>query len=570
MTTARFSGLTARRGPLTTGQANMVRCMLTDPPEHMNYRVVRAVQPGTTLAAITEAVIRLVTRHESLRTLFHDDLQRVLGAGDVAVEVHDTGEPPSRAAGPDGAPLSVGGAKTGEAETPDTDLAEEVARRLHATRFALDTEIPLRVAVITSGGVPRQVVLVTTHSAMDAAGLAVLLAEWDELLLGKPLAPVTAPQPLDVAAAEHTPAGLRRSEAALRYWEGHLRRVPRSTLTVAVDGETDWLLPRLRVRSVPAARALGRISARTGASPSAAVLAALAVLAGVRARLRTVVVLSISANRFRPELREYVGPLAQDALIPVEVGGDGFDAVLRGARSATMAAYQNSRFDADALIRVMEDVQRERGLFFARDIVFNDMSVPGRGPRVSRTGEDVHSVWLPPATLPTRTSLWVHRLHGELDVTLWADPRCLPRDDTSALGEGIARLLIEAGDRDVPLAGLGALTGVVPVPRDDGWLPIDGCWVHLPEVERLTADALARLGGGEAAVVTEADGRLGHRLVCFTSAETTPRALHSACMSLLFGRMSAMAPHHYVVCATAPPPGASWQDLPRVAEGSGR
>ncbi|GAA3408278.1 hypothetical protein GCM10018952_04820 [Streptosporangium vulgare] len=299
------------------------------------------------------------------------------------------------------------------------------------------------------------------------------------------------------------------------------------------------------------------------------------MLAGVRARLRTVVVLSIAANRFRPELREYVGPLAQDALIPVEVGGDGFDAVLRGARSATMAAYQNSRFDSAALIRIMEDVQRERGLFFARDIVFNDMSAPGRGTRVSRTGEDVHSVWLPPATLPTRTSLWVHRLHGEFDVTLWADPRCLPRDDTTAIGEGIARLLIEAGDRDVPLTELTALTGVAPVPRDDGWLLVDGCWVHLPEVERLTADALARVTGEAAlaagtAVIAEADERLGHRLVCFTSAGTTPEALHSACLSLLFGRMSAMAPHHYVVCATAPPPGASWRDLPRVAEGSGR
>jgi len=595
----RFSGLTARHGPLTTGQANMVRCMLTDPPEHMNYRVVRALQPGTTLAVITKAVIQLVTRHESLRTTFHRDLQRVLAAGSTAVEVHDTGEPP---VGPDAAgnrahaPVSEGDTESGwaagprdtrgaedggplrlRAETADADLAEEVARRLHGTRFALEEEIPLRIAVITSGGVPRQVVLVTTHSAMDAAGLAVLLTEWDELLLGKPLAPVTAPQPLDVAATERTPAGLRRARAALRYWEGHLRGVPRSTLTVAVDGETDWVLPRLRVRSVPAARALGRISARTGASPSAAVLAALAALAGVRARLRTVVVLSISANRFRPESREYVGPLAQDALIPVEIGEHGFDAVLRGARSATMAAYQNSRFDSDALIRVMEDVQRERGVFFARDLVFNDMSVPGRVARVSRAGEDVHSVWLPPATLPTRTSLWVHRLHGELDVTLWADSRCLPRDDTRALGEGIARLLIEAGDRDVPLSELTALTGVAPVPRGEGWLSIDGCWVHLPEVERLLRDALARSDdAGEAAraaetgVTAETDGRLGHRLVCFTSAKTTPKALHSACLSLLPGRMSAMAPHHYVVCATAPLPGVSWRDLPRITEGSGR
>ncbi|GAA3408280.1 hypothetical protein [Streptosporangium vulgare] len=246
MTTARFSGLTARSGPLTTGQANMVRCMLTDPPEHMNYRVVRAVQPGTTLAVITEAALQLVTRHESLRTTFHDDLQHVLAAGSVAIEVHDTEEP---TAGPDtrdagGSPVSVGDAKsigrtesvsgtesvgrtesgetggpedegpegTGDggavrtrAETPDTDLAEEVARRLQGTRFALDTEIPLRVAVIASGGVPRQAVLVTTHSAMDAAGLAVLLTEWDDLLLGKPLAPVTAPQPLDVAAGRADP-----------------------------------------------------------------------------------------------------------------------------------------------------------------------------------------------------------------------------------------------------------------------------------------------------------------------------------------------------------------------------
>ncbi|MEU4834893.1 hypothetical protein [Streptosporangium sp. NPDC023615] len=615
MSTARFSGLTTRHGPLTTGQANMVRCMLTDPPEHMNYRAVRTLQPGTTLAVITEAVVRLVTRHESLRTTFHDGLQRVLAAGEVAVEVHDTGDTPAghhagEAPGhhtgetPAGQHTGESPARHGTGEAPtrhdtgevlaghDAHLAEEVARRLQGTRFALETEIPLRVAVITSGGVPRQVVLVTTHSAMDAAGLAVVLTEWDELLLGKPLTPVTAPQPLDVAAAERTPAGLRRAESALHHWEGHLRRVPRSTLTVPVDGETDWLLPRLRVRSVPAAGALERISARTGTSPSATVLAALAVLAGTRAGMRTVVVLSISANRFRPELREYVGPLAQDALIPVEVppetGGDGFDAVLRGARSAAMSAYRNSRFDAAALIRIMEDVQRERGVFFARDVVFNDMSAPGRGVRAGRDGEDVRSVWLPPAVLPTRTSLWVHRLHGELDVTLWADPRCLPRADTLALGEGIARLLIAAGDRDVPLAELTSLTGVVPVPRDDGWLPIDGCWVHLPEVERLTADALALLTRAEAsltpeatsaaetaavaetAVVAEADERLGHRLVCFTSAGTTPRALHSACMSLLPGRMSAMAPHHYVVCASAPPPGASWRDLPRVAEGSGR
>ncbi|GAA0409547.1 hypothetical protein Acor_36370 [Acrocarpospora corrugata] len=533
MTIARFGAAEARTGPLTMGQANMVRCVRTDPPEHMNYRVVRPLPPETTLAAVAEAAGLLMSRHESLRTLVRDDTQQVLDGGELAIQVR-------------------------ESATPE-ETAEELARELQEQRFALESELPFRVAAVTSGGVPRQVVLVTTHSVVDATGLAVLLTEWDALILGKPLPPVTAPQPVDVAATERSPASLRRADAALRYWEEQLRRIPRSTLTVSVDDTGhEWLLPRLRVRSVAAARAMRRITARTGVSASAAVLAALSTVTGLRAGAAIVPVLSISANRFRPDLREYVGPLAQDALVPVDIAADGFDDVLRGARAASLAAYQNSRFDADALIRIMEAVQRERGVFFARDLVFNDMSIPGQGGRVSRADAEVQSTWLPEATLPTRMSLWVNRLEGELDVTLWADPRILPRADAQSIGEGVARLLIDAGTRDVPLAELA----VTPVPRGDGWVRSDDCWTELAEVRRLLPP------GSE--VVAVPDDVLGARLVAYTAAETTVSALHSACLAALPGRMSATAPQHYVVCATSPAPGERWQDQPRLAEGSGR
>ncbi|GIH27986.1 hypothetical protein Aph01nite_62960 [Acrocarpospora phusangensis] len=535
MTVARFHAAQERTGPLTMGQANMVRCVRTDPPEHMNYRVVRPLPPETTLTGLAEAAGLLLSRHESLRTLVREDTQHVLASGELPVPVRDSATP--------------------------EESAEELARELQGARFELVSEVPFRIAAVTSGGVPSQVVLVTTHSAVDAIGLAVLLADWDALILGKPLPPVTAPQPVDVAAAENGTASRRRAEAALRYWETHLRRIPRSTLTVSVDDtDTEWLLPRLRVRSVAAAAALRRITVRTGVSASAAVLAALATVTGLRAGAVTVPILSISANRFRPELRDYVGPLAQDALVPVEIGADTFDAVLRGVRSATLAAYQNSRFDADALIRVMTDVQRERGVFFARDIVFNDMSVPGQGGRVARTDAGVHTTWLPEATLPTRMSLWVNRLEGELDFTLWADPRVLPRPDAQAAGEGLARLLIDAGTRDVPLADLA----VEPVPRGPGWVRSDGCWTDLAEVRNLLPP------GSE--VVAVPDEELGWRLVAYTvgQADRTPEDLHRACLAALPGRMSAMTPHHYVVCATAPRPGERWEDQARLAEGSGR
>ncbi len=536
---ARYGGW-ARSGPMTVGQANMVRCVLNDPPEHMNYRVVLTLPPGTTLGHVAEVAGELISRHESLRTTFRDGLQHVAAEGELPIEVHESGG--------------------------SADLADEVASGLQAVRFDLATEISVRMAVIVSNGVPERVVLVTTHSAVDATGLAVLRAELSDLVSGKPLAAVTAPQPLDVAETERSPASLRRAEAALRYWESHLWKIPRSTVTVPVDGgDNDWLLPRLRVRSTAAAWALGRIAARTGASRSAAVLAAFAVLAGVRAGQRTAVALAISANRFRPELREYVGPLAQDALIPIDLDEPTFDGVLRRTRAASLAAYQNSRFDADALIQVMERVQRSRGVFFARDLVFNDMSAPGTGRRAGRTAEqtpDIRSHWLPEATLPTRVSLWVRTLEGEVDFTLWADPRCLPRADAQAIGEGIMRLLIEAGDRDVPVAELPALTGVVPVPREDGWLMIDSCWVDLAEVRRLVGDAVE----GRPFHVVPVDGRL----VCYLAAPTTPEEVHGACVARLFGRMSAMTPHHYVICGAAPDSAGGWPDQPVITEGSGR
>ncbi|GAA1300718.1 hypothetical protein Psi02_27600 [Planotetraspora silvatica] len=555
--TARFGGGRPRVGPLTMAQANMVRCVLTDPPEHMNYRIIRDLPPDTTLRDVAEAVGLLVSRHESLRTTFEGveaaadgpagAVQRVTAEGELLIEV--------RRAPHQGA----------------VDLAEQAAASLHARRFDLSAEPPLRVAVITEGDVPRQVVFVTTHSTADAVGLAVLLADWDSIIDGKPPEPVTAPQPLDVAEAERSPASVRRAGAALRYWETQLRRIPRSTLTVTVDdSRTDWMLPRLRVRSISAARALGLIGARTGVSRSAAVLAALGALAGLRNGQPACPIISISANRFRPELRDYVGPLAQDALIPIDLTEPSFDGVLLAARAASLAAYQNSRFDSASLVQIMEEVSRSRGVFFARDIVFNDMSVPGRPGRTGPDGTppDIRSAWLPEATLPARVSLWVHRLEGEVDVTLWADPRCLPRADAQALGEGVMRLLIEAGGRDVGLTELSALTGITPEKRGEGWLTVDSCWVDLAAVRRLVADAV----DGPGLVVPVPDERLGHRLVCYLNAETTPHDAHSACLAMSPGRMSAIAPHHYVICSSAPADLGSvraWRDR-ALTEGPGR
>ncbi|NEE35831.1 condensation protein, partial [Streptomyces sp. SID7982] len=50
--------------------------------------------------------------------------------------------------------------------------------------------------------------------------------EFAELLAGKELPELTSLPPVDLAAVEASPAGLRKSEASLRYWERILRTGP--------------------------------------------------------------------------------------------------------------------------------------------------------------------------------------------------------------------------------------------------------------------------------------------------------------------------------------------------------
>ncbi|MGJ6960856.1 condensation domain-containing protein [Streptosporangium sp. G11] len=535
---AEYTGLRSRQGPVTMGQANMARCVLRDPPLHMNFRVTKRLPEGTPLSAVTEAVGRLLSRHEGLRATIHSDVQVVAGSGSLPVEVH--------------------GAGTGLLD----EVAEEVGLRMQGTRFDLETELPIRVAVITKEEAPRLVIFVLPHTSVDAIGLATVMREWERLIRGVAVPAPCPMQPLDLATAEGTPASLRRTEAALRHWESGLRRAPQSMFAIdeAAEADADAIRPRLRVRSAVAAEALEAVASRTGASRSAITLAALGVLIGLRTTQRTCVIASLASNRVRPELRDYVGPLAQDALMTADLDVPTFDEAVRRFRGASLSGYQHSRFDSVALWEVIEAVNSERGVDFARDCVFNDMSgVTVSAPEPAPASE-VECAWLPAASLPAHLALWANRLEDVVDLTLWIDPRVMSRPEAEGFGTGIVRLLIAAGDGDVQASDIPNISGILPIKRDPEWIYTDSCWVNLGAVERLVGEAVQ----GRPHLVTHApDGRL----TCHVTSGT-PEEIRAACLALLPGRTSAMAPHHYVVHAPDPT-GASLHG-PVVTEGDGR
>ncbi|MGV9316444.1 condensation domain-containing protein [Streptomyces sp. NPDC003691] len=563
--TVHYSGGVRRRGPVTMGQANMIRCILRDDPAHINIHDVWPVPPGTAAGPAVEALRALVVRHEGLRTTFAGDPggppreQRVAAEGSFTVTVLDHEALPGDPA----------------------RYAESLARRARHGRFRLDRDFPLRISLVARAGEPLFVALAASHAVTDGSALAVLREEWLALLAGGSLPPLATLTPLDLADEEATPAGVRRSEASLRYWERIVRTAPQAMFAEPGATGTDIRTPQLTLRSRRGAVALAEAARRTGAMPSTVLLTAWCTLIAHRTGQDSCVVAVPTSNRFVPQLARSVNTLSQDSLLCLDVRQPSFDVLLRRAWGAALNAYRHSRFDALALWEMIGRVTSERGSHFARDVVFNDVSTlpsvlpaatgaapPEADPELVR-GED--------QTLPTRALTFVYETDPVLRLALWADPALFPGDAAELFLTGLVRLLEAAAGDDVPLSSLTAVTGVRPVERGGDWRKADHCWVSPSAV----ADALSRaLGGVPVQVRAEDPGPdtpagADTVLTAYIAAGTDPPEpdrVHTALLESLPGHPGLLAPHRYVLVG-GPPPDGDGGALHRrriLVEGDGR
>ncbi|MDX2293521.1 MULTISPECIES: condensation domain-containing protein [Streptomyces] len=556
--TVRYTGGGARRGPVTMGQANMIRCILRDEPDSINIHDVWPVPDDTGMDRALDALATLTTRHEALRTTFPYEAgggtapaeQVVAAEGSFTVTVLDH-----------------------DALPEDTDAyAEAVARAARATRFRLDLDFPLRLRILALAGRPVRIAVAASHAVTDGSALGVLRDEWLALLAGEPLPPVTALTPLDLAAEEHSPAGRRKSAASLAHWERILRTGPQAMFAEDGAAGTETDTPGLTLRSARGARALAAAARRTGALPGTVLLTAWCVLTAHRAGQSVCVAAVPTSNRFLPKLARSVGTLSQDALLDLDVRAPSFDAVLAKAWGAAMNAYRHSRFDALDLWELIGRVTTERGSQFARDAVYNDISaLPSTLAGAAAPDEDapeLELVWGGAQSLPTRLLTFVYETEPVLRLATWADPALFPRAAAEELVTGLVRLLEAVAEADVPLGAPGPLTeatGVRPVVRGPEWVRVDGCWVRPAAVAEALAEAL---GGRRVEVVVE-----GPRLVAYIgegegAPELTPDQAHAALMGVLPGRPGVLAPHRYVFVEGPPRQSAAAQRILR--EGTGR
>jgi len=363
--TVEFTGARSGDGPLTWGQRAIWRLTEWLPPgdPYFNMPWVLPVHGKPGLPAVLAALARLLARHDSLRTTWIPGhlagdpaglVQRVAGQGGLTVELIDA------------------------AGTRPRILAGEIAAELAAKGFDYAGELPLRCAVVMDGGRPRALAFAFTHMAVDGRALDVIAGEWPRLLSGEPLPPA-APQPLDLAEEERSPAGTARCERAMRYWRAALERMPRPLFATPPGTPEEPRFVKLGMESAALGAAVTGLAARWEVSTSSVLLGAYASLLSRLTGRGTVALQLIVGNRHDPRLAPMVATLVQDGIFVLDVApGQPLADVVRAAHRGVLAAYRHARYDPAAQRALIEETGAPPTAYF------NDVRAAAGWPNLPR------------------------------------------------------------------------------------------------------------------------------------------------------------------------------------------
>lgn len=398
---------------------------------------VTALPPGLTMADMAEGLRFAVSRHQSLRTRLRLDpaggqpKQVCSASGEVPMEIVDV-----------------------DAADDPAVVAEQVMARYEERHFDYEHEWPVRMAVIRHDGRITHGVAVYLHTAIDAGGLDVLLADMAarDPMTGAARGPVTAMQPLAQARQQRNAAARRTCQSSLRHLEHVLR-------TVSVDrfGEPkygDQLAIRLIRYHTPATElAIRRIAARQHTNTSSALLASFAVGLARFTGNNPVLAMMLVSNRFRPGFAESVSPLVQVSPYLIDVADVSLAEAVGRAKVSVLNTYKNAYYDPYEQDAVIARVNDERGAEVDWSCFYNDRRQGERGPATGPlpTAADITSAlehsdfhWEHEADPPQRKLYFnVDDPPGAIDFAMSVDARYFNDDDMITVLRGIEAVAVE-------------------------------------------------------------------------------------------------------------------------------
>lgn len=323
--------------PVTFGQLSVWRSIQDLPPERRasaNLLRTWKIPAGTTVVLLEHAIQHLITRHESLRTVY-----RFTGVRGIEQVVSSD------------ASLPVAACELG---SRIHELVDSVAADLAARAFNIKREKPLRATVVTNQGHPEYLVLCVHHMAADGAALEILHDELVTLLAGKDLAG-PAPNCRALASEQMSTAWTSRRLAAERYW----RRVFENAALTSDIGDATGTVLWAELRSTVVSKSVPELSRKLRVSIQSVIFAAYCKALCERTGGHQILVGLIAGNRVDPRYKGLVSSL--DQLVPVLVDlrqNEQFDSFVLRVHRLAFTAYRHACFDVDSL----QAVEREFGV----------------------------------------------------------------------------------------------------------------------------------------------------------------------------------------------------------------
>jgi hypothetical protein len=385
---------------------------------------VLPVPAGRSLEDVAEELRYMFSRYEAMRTVLRLNpdgwpSQVVVASGQTGLEVIDA-----------------------EGVEP-AEVAAQLHREYENATYDYETQWPMRMAVVCDKGAPAYMVVVSCHLIADATGYGLLGRE----VTARPVSPVAGMQSREQAHWQRSPAGVRQTELALRYWENTLRSIP--------DSQSRALKPPQEPRhwraefSSPAAHlAIRNISARTG-TDSATILLALYAAGLTRVTgLSPVVIRPVVSNRFRAVLADVVSTVAQSGLMVLDVAGLPFTEALQRVQRLAMPAYKHAYYDPVQVESLVNKYGLDTASFYNdRRLGSREMPagpVPGQTAVETARGETT-LVWTDKRDQPfERLFVHIDDIPDTVRITIFFDTAFLSPQEAEDLLRLMEYLAIEA------------------------------------------------------------------------------------------------------------------------------
>jgi hypothetical protein len=436
---------------------------------HFNIPVVLDL-PGDTgpadHATVGAVLRRLVERNQSLRAHFLESLdgplQQIARSGTFTLRLHQSTLETSRV------------------------HADELAAELAAAHFNHETEWGIRIALVCAGQLPRHVVFVISHQVADGGGVQVLIDDFFDLLRAQAdgSKPKGRWQPIDQVLREESKRGIRRNQAALRYWRKQLKRIPPSMFAFPAAPTEQPRFRRLRLDSRALTVAAARLAADCQVSVPSTLLAGTALALATLSGQTTCVLRLVLSNRYDDDARGTVVTASQDGLLVVDYLADTVAEAVRATHRAARTAAFYGFYDPVAVDGLINAVAVERGVHFDLNALYNDLSAfldgadgtglaRASGARVPEADARKllrESVVVPESTWDGQSCKMYLAAEPGTDICslhLLGDTAYLPPPTMQALLLGIETIVFEAAYRDIAIADVPALTGLMPAVHDD-------------------------------------------------------------------------------------------------------